>query len=54
MKRCALIDIVFLRAVVIFLFTFLAPKYFLAKTTTTGGDMGSHYPTAVYSPTTKA
>lgn len=48
MKRHNFIDAVFLVLIVIFFGSFLTPKYLLSATTATGGDMGSHYPTAVY------
>lgn len=46
--RDRLIDLTILGLVAVFLFSFFEPKYLFSLTTTTGGDTGSHYPTAVY------
>lgn len=48
MKRSWIVDLVIFSLIVAFLFSFLTPKYIFSKSTTTGGDMGSHYPSAVY------
>lgn len=44
----SLVDAVVLILVAIFLASFFTPNLIFLKTTTTGGDTGSHYPTAVY------
>lgn len=48
MKRHIAVDLIIFVLIGVFLFSFLTPKYLLMQTTTTGGDMGSHYPAAVY------
>lgn len=48
MKRNDLIDIIVLGSIIIFLLSFFKPALLFSLTTTTGGDTGSHYPTAVY------
>ncbi len=48
MKKNNLIDLIVLVFVFLFLFSFFDPRYLFSLTTTTGGDMISHFPTAVY------
>jgi len=47
-KRYAVLDLILLVMIAVFLLTFLTPRYLLSVTTATGGDMGSHFPTAVH------
>jgi hypothetical protein len=47
-KRNWLIDLTLLGLIAVFLLSFFEPRFLFSLTTTTGGDTGSHYPTAVY------
>jgi hypothetical protein len=47
-KRNFLIDLTILGLIAVFLLSFFEPRFLFSLTTTTGGDTGSHYPTAVY------
>lgn len=42
------IDLTILTLILVYLFSFFEPKYLFSDTSTTGGDTGSHYPTAFY------
>lgn len=48
MKRHIAVDLLIFILIGVFLFSFLTPKYIFSLSTATGGDMGSHYPAAVY------
>lgn len=48
MKKNNQIDLIVFALIFLFLFSFFEPRYLFSLTTTTGGDTGSHYPTAVY------
>ncbi len=48
MKRNHLIDLIVLAFICIFLLSFFKPALLFSLSTATGGDTGSHYPTAVY------
>ncbi|MCU0641138.1 MAG: 6-pyruvoyl-tetrahydropterin synthase-related protein [Candidatus Margulisbacteria bacterium] len=47
-RRDYLVDLTVLGLIALFLLSFFEPRYLFSLTTTTGGDTGSHYPTAVY------
>ena len=47
-KRCMLLDLLMMGAILAFLFCYLEPASLLSETVTTGGDTGSHYYTARY------
>jgi len=43
-----IINILIIIVIILFLFNFFKPEYIFSKTTSTGGDMASHYYTAYY------
>ena len=47
-KRSWIVDLIIFIFVFLFLLSYFEPRYILSLTTSTGGDMVSHYPTAVY------
>jgi hypothetical protein len=47
-SRANLVDVIVLLIIYAFLFSYYTPEYMLSATTTTGGDMGSHYAISQY------
>ncbi|MDD4179406.1 MAG: 6-pyruvoyl-tetrahydropterin synthase-related protein, partial [Candidatus Margulisbacteria bacterium] len=48
MRRESLVDFIILILIFVFLLAFFSPGLLFLKTTTNGGDTGSHYPNAAY------
>lgn len=48
MKKQNVIDLVVFAFIFLFLLSYFEPQYLFSLTTTSGGDTGSHYPTAIH------